>query len=166
MSRIRRIVAMVTSLARPRRVAGDGDGDGGSAIVEFITAGVLLLIPTVYLVVALARIQAGVFASEGAARSAARTLSAAETEAQGRAAAARIVGHALSDQGFDDDPVAAATVVCSAAPCLTPGAAVNVTVEIMVPLPGVPGFLAEALPTAVGVSATHTAVVDEFRGTP
>lgn len=105
MIHVRRLVRALVALARPR-VAAD---DAGSAIVEFVTAGVLLLIPTVYLVVAMARIQAGVFATEGGARSAARTLSAADTEAEGRAAAARIVGYALSDQGFDDDPVSAAT---------------------------------------------------------
>jgi len=127
---------------------------------------VLLLVPTVYLVLALARIQAGVFATEGAARSAARTFTAAQTETAGRAAAATVVRYALTDQGFADDPIGATTVSCAATPCLTPGSAVSVTVEIVVPLPGVPRFVAAAIPAAVPVSATHTAIVDEYRSEP
>ena len=44
----------------------------GSAAIEFVTAGLILLVPIVYLVVALAAIQAGAFAAEAAARQAAR----------------------------------------------------------------------------------------------
>ena len=34
-------------------------GEGGSAVVEFVVLGVLMLIPLVYLVMMLARVQAG-----------------------------------------------------------------------------------------------------------
>ena len=46
--------------------------DSGGAIVEFIAITLLLLIPVVYLVVTVARIQAGILAAEAASYEAAR----------------------------------------------------------------------------------------------
>jgi hypothetical protein len=151
----------VTRVPTGRRGAG---GDLGSAVVEFVTVGLLLLVPTLYLVVAVGRIQAGVLATEAASRAAVRAITSADTEGEGRAAARSLVGYALSDQGFDVDPDAVTDVACPAEGCLTPGGRVAVTVEVTVPLPGLPAVL---LPgdAAVGVpvSATHVAAVDEFR---
>ncbi|MDQ1574531.1 MAG: hypothetical protein QOH44_2090, partial [Actinomycetota bacterium] len=39
--------------------------DGGSAALEFITAGLLLLVPLVYLILAMAAIQGGALSVEG-----------------------------------------------------------------------------------------------------
>ena len=47
-------------------------GERGSASLEFLTVGMILLVPLVYLVLALAAIQGGSLAVEGAARHAAR----------------------------------------------------------------------------------------------
>jgi len=136
--------------------------DHGSAVVEFVTVGVLLLVPTLSLVVALSRIQAGVLATEAASRAAVRALTAADTVDAGRATARSVVGHALSDQGFDVDPDAATTVVCPATGCLTPGGRVSVTVEVTVALPGLSTVLPGG-PAGIPVSATHVGSVDEFR---
>ena len=46
--------------------------DGGSASLEFITAGLVLLVPIVYLVLALSAVQAATLAVDGAARQATR----------------------------------------------------------------------------------------------
>ena len=46
--------------------------EAGSASLEFLTVGVILLVPLVYLVLAMSAIQAGALAVEGAARQAAR----------------------------------------------------------------------------------------------
>lgn len=141
-------------------------GDGGSAVVEFITIGVLMLVPVVYLVVAAAGVQAAAFATESAAREAARIVvtTADEDTAEDRVVAA--VGWALRDQGIEADPARAATVVCAARPCLTPGADVTVTVSVDVPLPAVPAGISDVLPLVLPVSATHTQVVGEFDGLP
>lgn len=147
--------------ARTRRSLPSGDA--GSAVVEFVTIGVLLLVPVVYLVLTLGRVQAASFAAEGAAREAVRLVVAAPTAAEGEARAVAATGWALRDQGFGDDPGRALTVTCSAAPCLTPGADVQVTVRVDVPLPGVPVGVSAVLPTVVPVSATHVQVVDEYR---
>lgn len=140
-------------------------GDRGSAVVEFVTLGVLLLVPVVYLVVTLGRVQAGAFAVEGAAREAARAYSSAPDEETGATRARAGVLLALRDQGFEDvDPAEALTVLCEAEPCLQPEARVTTTVEVEVVLPGVPAFVDAVVPTRVPVRAQAVAVVDRFRG--
>lgn len=139
--------------------------DDGSAVVEFVSLGVLLLVPVLYLVVTLGRVQAGAFAAEGAAREAARAFTAADDEASGAAHARAAVGLAFADQGFRDvDPGRALTVDCEASPCLQAEARVRVRVRHEVVLPGVPRFVDAVVPTRVPVQADAVSVVDRFRG--
>lgn len=145
-------------VARVRR-----DGDEGSALVEFLGISLVLLVPVVYLVLVLGRIQAATFAAEGAAREAARVYVAADDAQQGAARAATAVAVALEDQGFDDDPAQALRVRCSADPCLTPGAEVAATVQVRVPLPFVPSFVGDVIPLEVPVRAERVAPVDMYR---
>lgn len=140
-------------------------GDAGSAVVEFVTLGVLLLLPVVYLVTTLGRLQAGAFAVEGAAREAARAFATATDEASGSGRAHAAVLLALTDQGFTDvDPDAALDVACELDPCHQPEGRITVTVTFDVVLPGVPRFVDAVVPTRVPVSADAVAVVDRFRG--
>lgn len=141
------------------------NGDRGSAVVEFVTLGVLLLVPVVYLVVTLGRVQAGAFAVEGAAREAARAFSSAPDEETGAVRARAGVLLALRDQGFEDvDPAAALRLTCETEPCLQAEARVTATVAVDVVLPGVPAFVDAVVPTRVPVRAEAVAVVDRFRG--
>jgi len=137
--------------------------DGGNAVVEFVVLGTLLLMPVVYLVLAVGRIQAGSFAVDGGARAAARAYTTAADDAQGSARAQTAVQLALLDQGFGADAGPDLQVGCSATPCLTPQSRVVVQVSLDVVLPGVPGFLDRVIPAHVTVRATHAAVVDAFR---
>lgn len=139
--------------------------DRGSAVVEFVTIGVLMLVPVVYLVVAMSAVQAAAFATESAAREAARIVVTGADEAQSAELVVAAVGWALRDQGIEADPAQAAEISCAATPCLTPGADVTVTVSVDVPLPGLPAGVSRVVPLVVPVSATHTQVVDEFRAT-
>ncbi len=148
--------------ARRRVAAVTASRDGGSAVVEFVTIGVLMLVPVVYLVVAVAGVQAAAFATESAAREAARIVVTGTDEEQSRQRVVAAVGWALRDQGIAADPSEAVQVRCSAQPCLTPGGDVTVTVAVDVPLPAVPAVVSRAVPLVVPVSATHTQVVDEF----
>jgi Flp pilus assembly protein TadG len=142
-----------------------GREDTGSAVVEFVTLGVLLLVPVVYLVVALGRVQAGAFAVEGAAREAARAFTAADDEELGAQRAQAAVALALQDQGFRDaDPDDAMVVECELDPCLQSEARVTVRVSLEVVLPGVPRFVDAVVPVRVPVRAEAVAVVDRFRG--
>lgn len=138
-------------------------GDRGSASLEFIVLALLLMVPVAYLVVTLARLQAGAYAASAGARAAARAYvtSAQVAQAPGRAEAALAL--ALTDQGFTTADATASTS-CEAAGCFQPDAAVVVTVRVDVPLPFVPPLLRAAVPAAVPVEATGTAVVDRFAG--
>ncbi|MCP2262951.1 pilus assembly protein [Promicromonospora thailandica] len=133
----------------------------GSAMVEFLGATLILLVPLVYLVVTLGRVQAGAFAAEGAAREAVRAMVSAESSATGAARADLAVGIALADQGFARED-GTLTLECSAAPCLKPGGTVGAVVRVEVSLPLVPEALERWLPLAVPVEASRTAPLDAY----
>ncbi len=153
--------AVVQRVRRAREPAEEG-----SALLEFLTLGVLLLVPVVYLVVALGQLQAASFAVEGASREAARVLASAPDEAQAARQVDAVVAMALRDQGLagEGDPAPVVTVFCSDRPCTTPETRVGVTVELEVLLPGVPAFVDAAIPARVPVSATGESVVERFAG--
>src|ERR1700712_4047560 len=69
----------------------------GSAAVEVLVLGVLLLVPLVYLILTVAALQGAAFAAEGAARQAARSIALAATDAEGRRAADSAAVVALAD---------------------------------------------------------------------
>ncbi|MPV87335.1 pilus assembly protein, partial [Georgenia ruanii] len=131
--------------------------------VEFLGVSLLLLVPIVYLVLTLARVQAAAFAAEGAAREAGRILAQAESLDAGVARAERAVALAFSDQGFDVEGGAALAVTCAQDPCLAPGAQVLVRVDMAVDLPLVPDAIRAEVPARVPVSAAHLVVVGTFR---
>ena len=139
--------------------------DDGSAALEFITAGFLLLIPLVYLVLAMADIQGGALAVEGASRQAARVFVQAGDSGSAQARARTAVDFALDDFGLGN---VASTVKISCRPnravCLTRRGLVTVTVTARVPLPLVPNVLALKTPLAVPMSATSTEQVSRFWG--
>ncbi len=143
-------------------------GDEGSAVVEFLGVALVLLVPLVYLVLTLGRLQAAAFAVDGAAREAVRAVTSAasldsptgaEMPAGARAVAA--VGIALADQGLDVDPAAALVLDCAEG-CTAPGSAVAATIQVQVELPLVPGFLRSAVPLRIPVSAHAAGHVERF----
>lgn len=136
-------------------------GDEGSAAVEFLAVGVLLLVPLLYLVLCLGRVQAATFAAEAGAREASRVLATTAGQDVGTRRAEAEVALALGDQGFAAAP-GALVVDCDASPCRTPEARIAATVSVDVPLPLVPGFLARAVPTSVRVDVRRVAVADRF----
>lgn len=139
--------------------------DDGSASLEFITIGFVLLVPLVYLVLTMASIQSGAFAAEGAARQAARVFVLSATAEGARDAAIRAVEFALADNGVDPDSVDI-SVTCSPLPdqCLTRQGFVTVNVDISVPLPLVPPVIVGDFPLAVPLHAASTQQVSRFWG--
>ncbi len=118
---------------------GPAGGDEGSAVVEFVALGTLLLVPVVYFVLAVAQIQAGAFGVVAAAQQASQVLARAEPGAlsdTGLTAAAQL---AAADQGFASDRLAL-RLECSDGACAEPGAVATVHATLEVPLPLVPGF--------------------------
>jgi hypothetical protein len=149
-----------------RRVrARPGGRERGSALVELVVLEALLVVPLIYLVITLARVQAGSFAVATAAREAGRAYVTASSgpAAPVRAdAAARV---AFEDQGFGGGEGQVA-VRCEASPCLSPDAHLWVEARVRVPLPLVPGFARAVLPLDVTLRATHVVTVDRFREVP
>jgi hypothetical protein len=144
---------------------GHAVDDAGNAVVEFLGVTLLLLVPIVYLIVVLGRLQAATFAVEGAAREAGRAFTTAAGPDDGARRAVEAVRLALADQQFGEIRAADALALeCSADPCLAPGSSVLVRVSIDVDLPGVPAFVRSVVPLRVPVRAVHVAPVDRFRG--
>jgi hypothetical protein len=141
------------------------ENDCGSASLEFITAGLVLLLPLVYLVLTMSSLQAGAFAVEGAARQAARVYVQAPSVAAANAAAGRAVEFALADYGLDASAVSV-SVSCRPNPanCLTRRGFVTVVVTTTVPLPLVPPVLDLDVPLSVPVTSTATQQVSRFWG--
>lgn len=139
-----------------------GRSEHGSSIVEFVFLSTLMLIPLVYLVLMLARIQAGSYAASAAAREAGRafvTAAGEEVAAPRAEAAARL---AFEDQGFAE--TGRLDLACDGSPCLRPDAQVAVTATVTVPLPLIPSFARSVIPLAIPVTASHVSTVDRFRG--
>ena len=84
-------------LAESAQVESDAT-DGGRAMIEVIFLAVLLLIPTVYILASVMRIQAATFAVTQGARDAARVMDSAPTVAVGVARAEEIAQLAVTDQ--------------------------------------------------------------------
>lgn len=147
-------------MLRLRRSIAD---EQGSASLEFVTAGIVLLVPLVYLVLVLSALQSGSFAVEGAARHAARLYVQAETPEAGAAEAARAVEYALADYGL---PASNATMAITCWPhpdsCLTRLGRVTVTVSTRVTLPLVPPILTIHVPLEIPLSAVSTETVSRF----
>jgi hypothetical protein len=139
--------------------------DDGSASLEFITAGLLLLIPLVYLVLAMSAIQGGALSVEGASRQAARVFVQAPDAGSADARAQTAVNFALSDFGLGTVPTTL-KVSCRPNPavCLTRRGFVTVTVTASVPLPLIPNVLALKTPLSVPMTATSTEQVSRFWG--
>ena len=139
--------------------------EDGSAALEFITAGFLLLIPLVYLVLAMAAIQGGALSVEGASRQAARVFVQAGDPNSAQVRAKTAVDFALNDFGLGSvDPTVKISCRPNPAVCLTRRGFVTVTVTAEVPLPLVPNVLARGTPLAVPMTATSTEQVSRFWG--
>lgn len=137
----------------------------GSASLEFITVGMIMLIPLVYLVLTMASIQAGALAAEGAARQAARVYVTAKSSDQAEAAAVRAVEFALDNHNVE---ASAAEISISCVPepenCLARQSYVTVRIAILVSFPFAPPVLSGAFPLQVPLDAAATQQVSQFAG--
>ncbi|MBE3075532.1 MAG: pilus assembly protein [Actinobacteria bacterium] len=145
------------------RLGGAGsDAQAGSAIVEFVFLAVLMMVPLFYLVMVLARLQAGAYGVSAAAREAGRAYVTAQVPAQAPSRAHSAAVLAFADQGFEQE--GRIEIGCDAAPCLRPAGRVQITATVSVAMPLVPAFFSGIVPMRIPVSATHVATVDQFGG--
>jgi Flp pilus assembly protein TadG len=139
-------------------------GDRGSALVEFTYLAVLLVVPLVYVLLAVFRVQSAAFAVTEASRQAGRAFVRADTAADGYVRAGKAVQLALADQGITAG--VPPTINCEPGPCdLTPGQRVETSVSYTVVLPFVGGLFGSGH-GGVPVSGRHVEVVDRFRQLP
>lgn len=133
----------------------------GTAIVEFVWLGLLLLVPLLYILLAVFDTQRTAFAASAAARSATRAFVTSPDQATGRARAEAAAALAFRDQGLDG---AHLRITCRPDPaaCLTPGSVVVATVRTRVALPLVPHALGGNTPS-IAVDARHESPYGEFR---
>ena len=149
--------------ARLHRFAGE-DAQAGSAIIEFVFLAVLMLVPLFYLVMVLARLQAGAYAVSAASREAGRAYVTTQMRAQPQRRADSAAGLAFADQGFEREGRIEIGCDGNGLPCLRSEARVRVTATVWVPMPLVPEFFSRIVPVRIPVSATHIATVDRFGG--
>lgn len=142
--------------------AGGGGAQAGNALVEFVFLGVLMLVPLFYLVMVLARLQAGAYGVSAAAREAGRAYVTAQAPATASTRAWAAAELAFADQGFEHQ--GRIEIGCDGSPCLRPTGRVNITATVSVPMPLVPAFFSGVVPLRIPVSATHVATVDRFGG--
>lgn len=136
--------------------------ESGTALVEVTWLAILLLVPLVYLVLAVYDVQRHAFATTAAARAAGRAFVLAPDVAQGSTAARAAAEVALLDQGVDAGAVDLRLTCRPAGHCLAPGSVVRVDVRSQVRLPLVPSALGGGAPS-IRVDARHTVPYGTFR---
>jgi len=154
-------VVRATALAVRRRAMA-GDVQSGNAIVEFVYLAVLLMVPLVYVLITVFRVQAASYAVSSAAREAGRVYATSSSidDADGRAFAAARMVMADSHLSLDADQLG---ITCSTHPCLQPGSQVNVVMTYDVALPWVPRIFSDRAPASIHVRSSHLEVVDRYR---
>ena len=137
----------------------------GSAALEFIVAGLLLLVPLVYLVLVLGAVQEQTLGAEAAARHTARVIGQAPDAAAAAARGDAVLAGAVREYGMDAGAVDVG-ITCrpAAAECPAAGATVIVTVRTAVALPFLPPVFGLDELTAIPVEAQAAQKVSRLWG--
>jgi len=138
----------------------------GSALVEVVWLGILLMLPLVYVLLSVFEVQRGAFGVSAAARSGARAYALAASDPEGRTAAEAAVRVALADQGLEGQPLTL-DVSCTPDPrhCLQPGSTIQVRIETRVDLPLLPDALGGNKP-GFRLDATQQIPYGTYRDAP
>jgi len=137
--------------------------EDGSAVVEAVWLGILLLVPLLWIVVSVFEVQKGAFATSAAARAAGRAYALAPTDAEGKDRAEQAARQALRDQGLSGAPLTV-TVTCESAgsSCHSGGAVITVHISSRVDLPLMPEVLGGDRPS-FALDATHTVPIGQYQ---
>lgn len=137
----------------------------GSAPLEFIVVGLLLLVPLVYLIASLGVIQSHALGVESGARHLARAVAMAPDAASADARAAAIMRTTADEYGIDESSIDVGfTCVPAGGACPRAGATMVVSVAARAPLPLVPPVFGLDRLASVPVSATAAQKVSRFWG--
>jgi hypothetical protein len=137
----------------------------GSASLEFIVAGVLLLVPIMYLMLALGTIQGQSLGVEAAARHTARAISTATDPDDAAQRAERVLASVAGEYGIDPGALDIGWDCTDAAgECPSAGATFVVTVQTRAVLPFMPPVFGLDDIAAVPVEASAVQKVSRFWG--
>lgn len=127
--------------------------EDGSASVEFIVAGVILLVPLVYLILTLGSIQQHTLGVEAAARHTARTLATAPNAEVGNDRADAVLAAVADQYGIDPATLQIDVSCTEPGACPAAGQTLIVTVQASTTLPLVPPVFGLDQATRVPVEA-------------
>lgn len=135
----------------------------GSAVVELVWVGILLLVPLLWIVLSVFEVQSGAYGVSSAARAAGRAYALAPNDAVGRARAEAAARQALVDQGLPADAPLRVRVSCTPYPraCHSGTSVITVRVESGVDLL-VPEVLGGGRPS-FALDATHTVPIGQYQ---
>lgn len=137
--------------------------DRGTALIEFIWLGLLLLVPLIYVLLAAFDVQRASYGVSAASRAAGRAYVLASDQDSAYARAESAARVALADQGVDAER-SLLRVTCAPDPtrCLSPGSVITVSVTVQQPLPIAPAVFGSSAPS-VRVASTHVEPYGTFR---
>ena len=135
----------------------------GTALIEVTWLSILLLIPLLYILLAVFEVQRSAFAVSAAARSAGRAYATAPDEASAMDRASAAADVALTDQHLE---LGRTSLKVSCAPdptnCLAPGSVISVEITHPVALPLMPSALGGNTPS-FRVEGAHSVPYGTFR---
>lgn len=148
-----------------RRWSRWAKNDEGSAAIEFVTAGVILLVPLAYLVLTLGAIQESLLGAEAAARHTARVIGQADDAAGAAASGDAVLASVIDEYEMDaDDVEVAISCTPAGADCPAAGATVIVTVSTHVSLPLVPDVFGLDRATSIPLQAAAAQKISRLWG--
>jgi len=135
----------------------------GSAVVELVWLGVLLLVPLLWIVLSVFEVQQGAFGVEAAARSAGRAYALAPSDAEGERRARAAARQALANQGLGEAPLRV-SVTCTPYPsdCHRGTSVITVRIVTRVALPLMPDVLGGDKPS-FALDASHTVPIGQYQ---
>jgi Flp pilus assembly protein TadG len=144
-----------------------GESDAGNAVLEFVVLSALLMVPLVYILIAVFQVQASAYGATEATREAGRAFVQAGSVDDAYKQACTAASVALHNQV--PTPFNCATqlrISCLSGPtcqvALTPGETIRVQIDLVVDLPFLPTSVF-GQPLSIPVHAIHDEVVDQFR---
>lgn len=138
-------------------------GEDGSALVELVWLGLLLMVPLLWVVLAVFEVQRGAYAVSAAARAAGRAYALAPSDMEGRRAAEAAARQALADQGIGSAPLTV-RVTCTPYPgdCHSGTSVITVRIGSAVDLPLLPEALGGNAPS-FALDASHTVPIGQYQ---
>lgn len=130
----------------------------GSATIEFTWLTLILLVPLVYLVIAVFDAQRAAYGVSSASQAAARAFIQSPRPGLAHDRARRAARLALADHDLTDADI---QMTCKPA-CFRPGSTVTVTVATVQRLPLAPDLFGDSV-AAIDIDATHTEPFGRYR---